>query len=108
MNTNNDSAVVSESTAALLAIDPAGCSTLDDLVEHIQYNMQHSLPFFSAAYHAEQAEGTEFAESGAAELLALTRAAEALAIARHGMLQAIVKANLHLEGEGLPMIYLGD
>lgn len=104
----NSSAVVSESTAAILSIDPSGCSAPDDLVEHIQYSMQHSLPFFSAVYQAEQAEGTEFAEPGAAELLALTRAAEALAIARHNLLQAIVKANLHLEGEGLPTIHLGD
>ena len=107
-------AVVSAATAALLDLDidldqgGADDRNIPGLVSSIHRRMQSSLQFRTTVRYASEMAGSDFIDPGAAELLALVRAAESLQAAQAHMLDAIVAANMHLEGEGLPPISIPE
>lgn len=111
--TTENTCVVSDATAALLDLDIDLDGSVDDrsmagLVSVIHQRMQSSLQFRTTVRYASEMAGSDFIDPGAAELLALVRAAESLQAAQAHMLDAIVAANMHLEGEGLPPISIPE
>lgn len=98
---------ISESTAALLDINPVECGSPADVADAVHQAMR-ALPFRTAVRYATEMEGSEYVDPGASELLALVQAAEALWVAQARMLDAIITVNMHLEGEGLPCIHIGN
>jgi hypothetical protein len=114
MNAETENAcVVSDATAALLNLDvdldgSGNDRDLAGLVSVIHQHMQSSLPFRTTVRYASEMDGSDFLDPGAAELLNLVRAAESLQAAQAHMLDAVITANMHLDGEGLPHIHIHE
>lgn len=113
-NATENTCVVSAATAALLDLDidleggGADDRNIPGLVSSIHRRMQSSLQFRTTVQYAAEMDGSEFLNPGDAELLALVRASEALRVAQARMLDAVIAANMHLEGEGLPHIHIPE